>query len=320
MKTQSQPPAKTICSRHADSNPASDSMKIPAILCFAVTALTANGADLPPLNTPATTDHYPGKFIWGDLFTADPAAAEKFYTGLFGWTATTIERTTPSGIHPYIVLSVGDRPIAGISKRPALLKDEVHGRWIGYVSVPDVAQALAAATAGGGQVVSKARDLPPRGTQGIFTDAEGAMLGVMHSSSGDPGEFLPEPGDWTWAELFARDPGAAGLYYHTVIGYDRIPDTRTEQPNNFVLVSGGYSRASVSPVPNRPRAHPAWLLFIRVASVKDTVAKAVSLGGRVLVPPSDTPTEYWRAIIADPSGAHIGVVELEEPTPGKEQP
>jgi uncharacterized protein len=291
-----------------------------AAILFGVAALTATGADLPPLNSPATTEFYPGKFIWGDLLTADPAAAAKFYTGLFGWTATTIERTTTSGTHPYVVLSIGDRPIAGIARRQALMKDEVHGRWVGYVSVPDVAKALQAATARGGQVLSKARELPQRGTQAIFADADGAMLGVMHSSAGDPGEYLPEPGDWTWAELLASDPAAAGAYYHAVIGYDCIPDTRTERPDNFVLVSGGYSRASVSTVPARPKAHPVWLLFVRVASVKDTIAKAVSMGGRVLVPPSDTPTEYWRAIIADPAGAHIGVVQIDEAPPTKAQP
>jgi predicted enzyme related to lactoylglutathione lyase len=295
-------------------------VKTLAVILFSIVALTAAGADLPPLNSPATTDYYPGKFIWGDLFTADPAAAQKFYNGLFGWTAATIERTTASGTHAYIVLSIDDRPIAGIVLRPPRMKDEVHGRWVGYVSVPDVAQALAAATAGGGHVVFPAKDLPQRGTQAIFTDADGSMLGVMHSSTGDPGEYLPEPGDWTWAELFARDPTAAGRYYHAVIGYDVIPDTRTDRPNNFVLVSGGYSRASLAVVPDRPKAHPVWLLFVRVANVKDTVARALSLGGRVLAPPSDVPTEYWRAVIADPTGGVIGVVQLEDPPPAKVQP
>jgi predicted enzyme related to lactoylglutathione lyase len=46
----------------------------------------------------------------------------------------------------------------------------------------------------------------------------------------------------------------------------------------------------------------------------------VSLGGRVLVPPSGAPTEYWRAVIADPEGAHIGVVEIEDSPATKEQP
>ena len=237
-------------------------------------------ADLPALNTPPTTDSFPGKFVWADLFSADPAAAEKFYTGLFGWTSSTLQRTTSSGTHSYVVLSVGDRPIAGIALRPQRMKDEVHGRWIGYVSVPDVAQALAAATTGGGHTLFPVKDLPQRGTQAAFIDKEGAELGLMHSSTGDPGEYRPDPGDWTWAQLFSRDPAAAGDYYRTVFGYDVLPDTRTDKPNSFVLVSGGYSRASVVPVPDRPKAHPAWLMFVRVANVKAATAQATSLGGR----------------------------------------
>ncbi|HEY4249420.1 MAG TPA: VOC family protein [Lacunisphaera sp.] len=287
-------------------------MKNLALLFFAAVALTASGEDYPAINSVPTNDYFRGKFIWGDVFTADPVVTQTFYTRLFGWTAKTIERPTAKGPRAYIVLSNHGRPIAGIVQRPAKLQDADHGRWVGYVSVPDVAHALAVAEANGGYVLSRSKDRPNRGTQGVFTDAEGAMLGVMHSGSGDPGEYFPDPGDWTWAELFERDPDAAALFYHTVVGYDRIADNRTDKLNNFILVSGGFSRASVSTMSALPHAHPTWLLFVRVANVKDAVTKVVSLGGRVLVPPADAPTDYWRAIIADPSGAHIGLVEIED--------
>jgi predicted enzyme related to lactoylglutathione lyase len=183
-----------------------------AAILLAVIAGPASGADFPPPNTPAEAGHYPGKFIWGDLFTADPEAAKAFYTGMFGWTATTVDRTSASGVHPYVILSVDGRPVAGIARSPKWMKDEVHGMWVGYISVEDVAGALAAATAGGGHVISGPKDLPQRGSQGLFSDPDGAVLGVMHSNSGDPGEYLPEPGDWTWSELFARNLNAACLF------------------------------------------------------------------------------------------------------------
>lgn len=293
--------------------------KLAAIL-LGLAALTASGADLPAITSPATAESHPGKFVWGDLFTSDPAAAQTFYTGLFGWTATTVDRPSLLGTRHYIVLSVGDRPVAGIVGRPMKSSDEIHGRWVGFISVPDVSRALSAATAGGGKALSGPKVRPARGTQAIFSDPDGATLGLVHSSSGDPGEYLPGLGDWTWAELFARDPSAAGAFYHSVAGYDVVPDNRGGSADKFVLVSGGYSRASVSPLPNRPKAHPVWLLFIRVANVKDTAAKAVGLGGRVLAPPSDTPSEYWRAIIADPTGAPLGVVELGDSPAAKEAP
>jgi hypothetical protein len=289
------------------------------ILCGAVA--TAGAADFPPLSdTTLTGEHFPGKFVWADLFTADPAAAQAFYTGLFGWEATTIERTTASGTHSYIVMANGGEPVAGIGRRPSRMSDAVLGHWVGYVSVPDVPKALAAATAAGGRVLFPAKDLPRRGTQAIFVDPEGAELGVLHSSSGDPGDYATDPGDLTWAQLFARDPAAEGRFYSSIAGWDVLPDTRSDRPNVFVLASGGYSRASVAPLPPRPQAKPAWLLFFRVADVKAAAAKAISLGGRVLVAPSDVPTEYWRAVIADPTGAVIGLVQLQEPGKPKEQP
>lgn len=100
------------------------------VLCGAVAM--AGAADLPPLSdTTPTGEHFPGKFIWADLFTADPAAAQAFYTGLFGWEATTIERTTTSGTHPYIVLANGGEPVAGLARLPSRMQDTVHGRWVG---------------------------------------------------------------------------------------------------------------------------------------------------------------------------------------------
>ena len=281
----------------------------------------AGAADLPPLSdtTPAG-EHFPGKIVWADLFTPDPAAAQAFYTGLFGWTATPIERTTASGSHAYIVLANDGEPVAGIGHRPSRGTETTRGRRVGYVSVPDVAQALTTATTAGARVLFPAKDLPRRGTQAILVDPEGAELGLLHSTAGDPGEYAPDPGDLTWAELFARDPAAEGRFYATVAGLEVLPDTRGDRPDVFVLTSGGYSRASVVPLPPRPNARPGWLLFIRVADVKAATAKVAGLGGRVLLAPSDAPTAYWRAVVADPTGGVIGLVQLQQSSLPKEQP
>lgn len=291
------------------------------VLALCGAALAARGDDLPPLNSPPAEGQFAGKFIWADLFTPDQAAASRFYTSLFGWKAATLSRQSSSGAaRSYIVLSNEGRPVAGIALRPEKMRNAARGRWVGYVSVRDVPQALAAATAGGGRILFPAKSVPQRGTQAIFIDPDGAELGVMHSSSGDPGEFTPDPGDWTWSELFARDPAKAGQYYRSVAGYELIPDERPGRAGAFVLVSGGFSRASVASVPDRPNARPVWLLFVRVANVKDTVARVAALGGRVLVAPSGELVQHWKAIIEDPTGAVVGIVQLEEPTEAKEKP
>jgi len=283
-------------------------------ILIAAWAVEARAADLPAINSPATTEWYNGKLVWADLFTSDQLAAQTFYTGLFHWTSATIERETPSGRHSYVILSNEGRPLAGIAVRPRALKDEVRGRWVGYVSVKDVPLALATVTTLGGRVVFPDKSLPQRGTQAIFSDPEGALLGVIHSSSGDPGEFRPEAGDWTWAEHFARDVGAALRFYHGVFAYDITRDDRVNQPNAFILSSRGYARASLAPLPAKPHARPGWLLFLRVADASASVAKAVSLGGEVLVAPKQVDPSTRLAILRDPVGAAIGLVEMAEPT------
>ena len=288
-------------------------MKALGSLLLGFAALTAAGQSVPPLNDPATKDYFPGKFVWADLATANPKAATAFYTSLFGWTASTIQHPTSHGVRSYVVLSLNSRPIAGIYERTPQKGDSVDGRWIGFISVPDVHRALATATAAGSRTVSTEREVPQRGIQAIVSDPEGRVVGLVHSISGDPGEYLPELGEWTWVEFFSRDPEAACRFYSNVAGYTFQPDTRNPRPDSYLLVGGGYSRASVLHVSSKPGAHPALLLLVRVASVKDTIARVAGLGGRVLVAPSDTPTEYWRGVIADPTGAHLGLVQLEAP-------
>jgi len=285
------------------------------LLAFAALALPAGSPpcvadDLPPINSPASTDWFPGKYVWADLFTSDPAAATRFYSDLFDWTPTMIERNGRS----YVVFENGGRPVAGVAVRPHWLNDQTRGRWVGYISVSDVASTAAKVTAHGGQILFGPRALAQRGEQAIVVDDQGVLIGLLHSSSGDPGEYAADPGDWVWAQTFVGDPAAAVGYFHDILGYEVTPDTRSNRPDAFLLSSGGYARGGLGPVPKRPGAQPGWLGFVRVTDLAATIAKVPSLGGAVLVAPK-VRADSKLAVIADPSGASIGLIEL-IPEPG----
>jgi hypothetical protein len=79
---------------------------------------------------PRDQEHRPGKFVWADLFTTDPVAAAKFYTGLFGWTTNLITQNGKT----YTVFSNGSRPVAGLVPRPPS-STKRPSRWIGYIAV-----------------------------------------------------------------------------------------------------------------------------------------------------------------------------------------
>ena len=136
---------------------------------------------------------------------------------------------------------------------------------------------------------------------------------MIHSSSGDPGEYTPDPGDWVWAQQFARDPAAAARFDHAVLGYETTPDDRTHQANAFLLASGGYARGALAPLPAKPGARPAWLLYVRVANLAQTVAKATDLGGEVRVKPKQVDPTTRLAIVRDPVGDAIGLIEFSQP-------
>ena len=276
---------------------------------ISVLAAAADVSDFPPINTPATTDYFPGKFVWEELFTTNPQAAVSFYSQLFGWDSQTIQR--PNAL--YTVMSVDGRPICGITHFPEKLASATnHGRWVGFISVPDVAKAAAALSAHGGKVVLPIKELSGRGMQTVVSTQEGVIVGLLHSSSGDPAEYRAEAGEWIWSQFYDKDTEQASKLYALAIGYDAIPDIRFDKADSYVLSSGEYARASLSPLPaDHPKARPAWLGYVRVDDVDASVTKATGLGAKVVAPSRTTEGTGKLAILVDPTGAAFGVVQFD---------
>jgi hypothetical protein len=266
--------------------------------------VSARAANFPALNDPATTEAHPGKFVWAELHTADPAAASKFYTGVFGWTAITLEQ---EGV-TYTVFSNGSHPVAGL--RPRSSSATKHpSRWINYIAVTDLASTLAAVTKAGGIVRASARDFPKIGSQAIITDNEGAPLGLVQSSSGDSADIEPVVGTWNWFHLFVKNPQAAADFYRQIFTYDVTPDGRGGKKSELMLSIGEFNRGGISTLSEGKDAKPSWLGVIRVANLDETIARVPALGGEVVIAPHGTAFGSRFALIADPTGGTVGVVE-----------
>ena len=256
---------------------------------------------LPPLST-SRSGLLPGKFVWADLVTDDVPAARDFYGRLFGWLC--------QDLGGYVIAKNQDRPLCGMFQRSRPQDGKGSPRWIGYLSVPNVSKAAKVVTREGGSVIAAPQKFPDRGQQAVFADAEGAVFGVVRSSSGDPQDFLPEPGDWIWVQLLSRDARKAGEFYRAIAGYDVQENTSSKRTHDFVLIREGYARAAVLTIPEEHNdIRPNWLPFVRVADVMETVAKAKELGGRVLIQPKPDLFEGKLGVIADPTGAAIGILE-----------
>src|SRR5262249_11091303 len=260
---------------------------------------------LPPLTSASGNPRLPGKFVWADLVTDDVSAARKFYQNLFGWTF----RSTGN----YLIAANNERPLCGMFQKPRPEGRNAKPRWFGYLSTKNVEKAQKTVSQLGGRVLAPAQKFPKRGEQAVFSDPEGAVFGVVKSSDGDPEDFLADPGDWIWIQLLSRDARKAAEFYRAVARYDIVENTSKNRINDYILTSEGYARATVRAIPSaNTKVQPTWLPFVRVKSVGESVALAKQLGGQVRIEPKPDLLQGKAAVVSDPTGAAIGIMEWSE--------
>ena len=73
-----------------------------------------------------TATHAPGTFSWADLGTPDPAAAKRFYTGLFGWSFE--DRPISDGEY-YTIFDVGGKSVAALYTQMADQRSAGRANW-----------------------------------------------------------------------------------------------------------------------------------------------------------------------------------------------
>jgi predicted enzyme related to lactoylglutathione lyase len=262
---------------------------------------------LPPLRDPPAPERHPGKVIWAELATPDLAAAKRFYGGLFGWTFQDIH----AGRVEYSVARVDGVPVAGLVERAQPPRRQWQPAWLTFLSVSDVRAAARAIKAHGGKQLSSPHAYRQRGRQAVYADPQGAVFATMNSRSGDPPDAPVTPGEWIWCALQTREPQTDAAFYQDVFGYDVFDADHTGESGSdrLVLASEQYARAGIDPLPADAPSHPHWVDFVRVTDIAEAVAKARQLGGLVLIEPRQDRHGASMALIADPAGAHVGLLE-----------
>jgi predicted enzyme related to lactoylglutathione lyase len=264
-------------------------------------ALPAPPFELPPIGGATSGEHHPGKVIWADLVTSDLEPAEQFYGGLFGWTFQTINAD-------YAVAALDGRPVAGLFRKTPAAGAQRHTAWLTFMSVRDVDSASRVAESHGAKIMAQAKTYPGRGRQAVLADPQGAVFALLAAASGDPPDVLAEPGEWIWSSLLATDPGQSAAFYKSVFGYEVFDMPSDDGAAHIILSSDDYARAGIHSLPAGHR-HPHWLDFIRVIDAEASAAKAASLGGRILVEPYVDRHGGKIAVVSDPEGAPVGLME-----------
>lgn len=247
----------------------------------------------------------PGKLVWAELVTDDVAGAQRFYEGLLGW-----EFSVEEG---YATASLDGQPVAGLVYRPRPAGREARPLWVCHASVPDLAVATQAVRAAGGQVHIPSQQVPSVGERAIVADGEGALFGLLTLSEADPEDYLAEPGEWIWWQLSSVDLQKAEAFYAAVGGYSVEEDGKTKRGSRrYLLVRDGYARAALQQLSSQRLQEgfrPAWLPFVRVGSVTESLARVPALGGKVVVPARRGLHNSQMAVVEDPSGGLMGIME-----------
>jgi len=283
-----------------------------ATAALGLAAFAAEAADRfwPPIVDPPTGQHTPGRWVWGDLVTSDVAVAADFYGQVFGWTFETYGGE--NDLETYTLALADGLPIGGLVFDQRALKDKVpSARWIGLISVPNVRAAADAVTQAGGKVMVAPVMLGERGETAVFQDPEGTPFGVVRSRNGDPADYAGDVNEWVWLDLWTGDVGRAADFYRTVVGYEVLPLQQEGLRKGVHLVSGGFVRAGIMEKKD-DRETAVWLPYLRVADATATVGKARAAGGKVIRDPVNLGRAIV-AIIADPTGAPVGVAQLLDP-------
>lgn len=261
---------------------------------------------VPPVYEGRSGESLPGKFVWHDLVTTDPDAAEAFYGPLLGW------EFSPVGEGNYRVIRSRRRAIGGIVDSGKAGMDSAQAFWLCGISCEDVDAAAAAVKDAGGKVLRGPADLPERGRIAIVEDAQGALVQLIDSGGRDAPDEKPGINRWLWQELVTDAPDRAAAFYTEVLPYQVETIEVSDEKTYRMLRSGDVPRAGVVPNPFTETA-PIWIPFIRVEDPAAMATKAESLGGTVAVAPRDDLRNKSVAIVLDPTGAPIALQKWDGP-------
>jgi len=248
------------------------------------------------------TQHAPGTFNWPELVAADAEAAKKFYPALFGWTLTSQDMGEHGMYH--IFQNAGRDCAAMFQLSPEMSAAGVPTHWGAYVTVVNADDAAKKAVELGGKLVMGPFDVNENGRCAILTDPIGATFSVWQAKTHIGISACGESGALAWVQLNASDPAKAKPFYTALLGWkaNDMPDPSTGGQYTMFMKADGPAGGMMA-MPPGVDAPSHWLQYFGAADVQATHDKAVSLGARSYVKPTEIPGMGWFAVLADPGGA-----------------
>jgi len=261
------------------------------------------------LNKPAFG---PRSFCWHELRSRDTQKARDFFSKLFGWRYERLE-----GPMDYFMVFTNDDPgpdqmqnIAGsIMDMNHPQWGEAPSHWGYYIDVEDVDATAARVEQLGGKLLHPPFDIPNIGRMAAIEDPCGAHVNLITLTDHRTLPHGQTPGHFLWVELMARGFDKARAFYTELIGWKT--DTMPSPDGDYTIfvtgngfAGGGMEMPEMVPaeVPN------AWVGYVHVSNVDETLKLAEAEGGKVVAPAMDIPDVGRLAHLADPTGGVVAIM------------
>jgi len=245
-----------------------------------------------------------GRFVWYDLMTEDPEAAQGFYTKLVGWGTQQWE-----GSQPYTMWTNENAPVGGVMQLPEEAKQGgAPSHWLAYVGTDDVAATTARAEELGAKVLVPPTEIPNAGTFAVLQDPQGAVFAAYTPPEGMPvSDEEPKQGEFSWHELATSDHGAAFDFYSKLFGWRETESMDMGEMGVYQMY--GQTERSLGGMFNKPPEMPVpfWLYYIKVPDVEQSVKQVEEMGGQVVNGPMEVPGGDKVAQCVDPQGAMFAI-------------
>lgn len=106
-------------------------------------------------------------------------------------------------------------------------------------------------------------------------------------------------------QIRGRDAARLAEFYRQLFGWKMS----TDNPMGIVSIEAGVGGPEAGVGGFILPGDPATVLFVQVASLEESLAKAVELGGKRVMEPFDVPDGPTVAQIEDPEGNTVGLVQ-----------
>ncbi len=244
--------------------------------------------------------------------TSDLAGAQRFYSGLLGWT---FDMHEGSGMDYRTFKANGPNVGGFLPLSEEMTANGARPLWAGYILVEDVDKAVAAITQTGGSVLMPARDVPTVGRIAFVADPQRAPFYVMKPQGDAKGSeafaaYAPRGGHCAWNELVTTDQDGAQAWYGRLFGFTRIDGLDMGPMGEYRIMQNAGQDFAFGAFMQKPPAMPVslWAYYFRVPAIDTAVDYIGANGGQVVNGPMEIPGGDFVLNGVDPQGAGFGLI------------